>query len=125
MILATDINSVNMCIDMNRLLKDGLQASCGQYETHRPLALATLLDPPFKNLGFGNKAQEAEKQLTLECATLMQPAETPGDKLNIFIFIVNSLFDHLIYYHYYFRTSNLHGSDIIFIHSRRRSLGHV
>ncbi|XP_030009436.1 zinc finger BED domain-containing protein 4-like [Sphaeramia orbicularis] len=63
---------------LGTFLKDGPQARCGQYETVRPLALATLLDPRFKNLGFGNpaKAQEAEKQLILECATLIQPAET-------------------------------------------------
>ncbi|XP_029980223.1 zinc finger BED domain-containing protein 4-like [Sphaeramia orbicularis] len=66
---------------LGTFLKDGLQARCGQYETVRPLA--TLLDPRFKNLGFGNpaKAQEAEKQLILECATLIQPAETSDPQI--------------------------------------------
>ncbi|XP_030009081.1 zinc finger BED domain-containing protein 4-like [Sphaeramia orbicularis] len=68
---------------LGTFLKDGLQARCGQYEIVRPLALATLLDPRFKNLGFGNpaKAQEAEKQLILECATLIQPAETSDPQI--------------------------------------------
>ncbi|XP_030018693.1 uncharacterized protein LOC115438939 [Sphaeramia orbicularis] len=68
---------------LGTFLKDGPQARCGQYETVRPLALATLLDPRFKNLGFGNpaKAQEAEKQLILECATLIQPAETSDPQI--------------------------------------------
>ncbi|XP_029991479.1 zinc finger BED domain-containing protein 1-like [Sphaeramia orbicularis] len=66
---------------LGTFLKDGLQARCGQYEIVRPLA--TLLDPRFKNLGFGNpaKAQEAEKQLILECATLIQPAETSDPQI--------------------------------------------
>ncbi|XP_052450964.1 zinc finger BED domain-containing protein 6-like [Carassius gibelio] len=55
-------------------LQEGLHSRCGGYESFRALALATLLDPRFKNVGFGNpaKAQEAEKQITLECASLMR-----------------------------------------------------
>ncbi|XP_058613457.1 zinc finger BED domain-containing protein 4-like [Onychostoma macrolepis] len=52
----------------------GLQSRCGGYESFRALALATLLDPRFKIVAFGNpaKGQEAEKHLTLECASLMR-----------------------------------------------------
>lgn len=49
------------------------------------MALATLLDPRFKNVGFGNpaKAQEAEKQITLECASLMRSnTATPGKQFH-------------------------------------------
>ncbi|XP_052464892.1 zinc finger BED domain-containing protein 4-like [Carassius gibelio] len=55
-------------------LQEGLHSRCGGYESFRALALATLLDPRFKNVGFGNpaKAQENEKQITLECASLMR-----------------------------------------------------
>lgn len=47
---------------------------CSTVETIRVLALATLLDPRFKALGFSNEdhAQEAERQLTEECAAVLQ-----------------------------------------------------
>ncbi len=55
-------------------MQEGLQSRCGGYESFRALALATLLDPRFKIVAFGNpaKGQEAEKHLTLECASLMR-----------------------------------------------------
>lgn len=101
------------CLWTGTFLKDGLYARCGQYEIVQPLALATLLDPRFKNLGFANpaKVKEAEKQLTLECATLIQPAETSGGNLKTCIFCQHSPLTLLFnngndYYHYcYFRSN--------------------
>lgn len=63
-------------------MQEGLHSRCGGYESFRALAVATLLDPRFKNVAFGNpaKAQEAEKHITLECASLMRSnTATPGE----------------------------------------------
>ncbi|XP_076134518.1 E3 SUMO-protein ligase ZBED1-like [Alosa pseudoharengus] len=47
---------------------------CRNVESIRILALATLLDPRFKTLGFGNQdnAREAERLLTGECTTIIR-----------------------------------------------------
>ncbi|KAK0147692.1 Zinc finger BED domain-containing protein 1 [Merluccius polli] len=64
---------------LGTLLRDGIQARCGGYETSTLLTFATLLDPRLKSLAFGNsqKAQDAEQNLIRECASLMRAA-TPG-----------------------------------------------
>ncbi|XP_048063965.1 zinc finger BED domain-containing protein 4-like [Megalobrama amblycephala] len=61
-------------VQLGTHLQEGLHSRCGGYESFRSLAVATLLDPRFKNVAFGNpaKAQEAEKHITLECASLMR-----------------------------------------------------
>ncbi|KAK7882934.1 hypothetical protein WMY93_029108 [Mugilogobius chulae] len=68
-------------MQLGNYLKEGLQTRCGHFESFRPLALATMLDPRFKTMGFGNpsKAQETEKQLILECATLMEPTTAASE----------------------------------------------
>ncbi|XP_039616000.1 E3 SUMO-protein ligase ZBED1-like [Polypterus senegalus] len=55
-------------------LKESLRSRFHTLESTRVLALATLLDPRFKTIGFGNpdRVREAERQLTLECASLMR-----------------------------------------------------
>ncbi|KAM6980877.1 zinc finger BED domain-containing protein 4-like [Aplochiton taeniatus] len=59
-------------------LQRALQASFSTVETEPVLALATLLDPRFKVLGFGCQAsaQEAVKLLTSECAAHIVSAAT-------------------------------------------------
>ncbi|XP_051996000.1 zinc finger BED domain-containing protein 4-like [Xyrauchen texanus] len=46
--------------------------------------LLTLLDPRFKNVAFGNpaKALDAEKHITLECASLMRSNTTPEPQMS-------------------------------------------
>ncbi|XP_028658775.2 zinc finger BED domain-containing protein 4-like [Erpetoichthys calabaricus] len=53
-------------------LQESLRSTIHTLESIRVLALATLLDPRFKTIGFGNpdRVREAERQLTLECASL-------------------------------------------------------
>ncbi|XP_039598773.1 E3 SUMO-protein ligase ZBED1-like [Polypterus senegalus] len=55
-------------------LKESLRSRFHTLESIRVLALAMLLDPRFKTIGFGNpdRVREAERQLTLECASLMR-----------------------------------------------------
>ncbi|KAL1264164.1 hypothetical protein QQF64_004519 [Cirrhinus molitorella] len=55
-------------------LQKYINKRCSNAEAIRVLALATLLDPRFKTLGFGNKdnAREAERLLTGECASIIR-----------------------------------------------------
>ncbi|KAJ8368561.1 hypothetical protein SKAU_G00085890 [Synaphobranchus kaupii] len=55
-------------------LQQELHARCSGIETVRVLAMAALLDPRFKVLGFGNASlmKDAEKNLTAECASLIR-----------------------------------------------------
>ncbi|XP_065152040.1 zinc finger BED domain-containing protein 4-like [Paramisgurnus dabryanus] len=71
-------------IQLGSHLQEGLHSRCGGYEGFRALALATLLDPRFKNVAFGNagKAQEAEKHITLECASLMRSNTNPEPEMS-------------------------------------------
>ncbi|KAI2646665.1 hypothetical protein H4Q32_027927 [Labeo rohita] len=51
-----------------------IKQRCSNVESIRVLALAMLLDPRFKTLGFGNQdnAHEAERLLTAECASIIR-----------------------------------------------------
>ncbi|XP_051962405.1 uncharacterized protein LOC127629287 [Xyrauchen texanus] len=71
-------------VQLGSHLQEGLHSRCGGYETFRALALATLLDPRFKNVAFGNpaKALDAEKHITLECASLMRSNTTPEPQMS-------------------------------------------
>nr|XP_055036967.1 zinc finger BED domain-containing protein 4-like [Misgurnus anguillicaudatus] len=72
-------------IQLGSHLQEGLHSRCGGYESFRALALATLLDPRFKHVAFGNpaKAQDAERHLTTECASLMRTnPPTPEPQLS-------------------------------------------
>ncbi|KAJ8370746.1 hypothetical protein SKAU_G00107740 [Synaphobranchus kaupii] len=55
-------------------LQQEFHARCSGIETVRVLAMAALLDPRFKVLGFGNASlmKDAEKNLTAECASLIR-----------------------------------------------------
>ncbi|KAL1254902.1 hypothetical protein QQF64_012963 [Cirrhinus molitorella] len=55
-------------------LQKYINKRCSNAESIRVLALATLLDPRFKTLGFGNQdnAREAERLLTGECASIIR-----------------------------------------------------
>ncbi|XP_067293402.1 E3 SUMO-protein ligase ZBED1-like [Pseudorasbora parva] len=55
-------------------LQQYINKRCSNVESIRVLALATLLDPRFKTLGFGNQdnAREAERLLTGECASMIR-----------------------------------------------------
>ncbi|RXN02513.1 tyrosine- kinase JAK3 [Labeo rohita] len=55
-------------------LQQYIKQRCSNVESIRVLALAMLLDPRFKTLGFGNQdnAHEAERLLTAECASIIR-----------------------------------------------------
>ncbi|XP_046894665.1 zinc finger BED domain-containing protein 4-like isoform X2 [Hypomesus transpacificus] len=71
---STSVPSHPTAAQLSSHLQRALQTSCGSVESEPVLALATLLDPRFKVLAFGNPgcAQDAVKQLTSECAVLIR-----------------------------------------------------